>query len=349
MWVPLAYVLALALLLGGVFPLGQLPEADLDPDVMLSDRVVDPLFPLSIAFLVFLGSLALWHLWHELRAAHNRARKRLLTFLFIATVLAGMGGLYLSLGAGLRLPLPAFVGDTLVAAAAAILGFTVAEHNALAEGREIKQELLYISLAIGLLTAFCVSLAVLLHLGGHIFSLLTLIVIIIVGISSLMLYDGLRSALDRLFYHKQFRQLRANLRALAREAGTGQSLPGRLQAILRSLCRTLGIQKGFVALQEGDAFVCKVTEKADVVGTAFPTPVLTTMEVADLPRPGMDGPQDMVVLVPIHDGDDQIGALVLGPRETGGPYSDEDLMLLDDLADELATVIQASQRQEENA
>jgi hypothetical protein len=349
LWVPLAYALALALLIGGVFPLGQLPEADLVPDVLLSDRVVDPLFSLSIVFLVFLGSLALWHLWHELKAAHNRAKKRLLTFLFIATVVAGAGGLYLGLGALLHLPLPAFVGDALVAVAAAILGFTVAEHNALAEGRAIRQELLYISLAIGLLTAFCILLAVLLHLGGHVFSLLTLIVIIIVGISSLMLYDGLRTTLDRLFYREQFRQLRANLRALAREAGTGQSLRGRLQAILHTLCRTLTIHKGFIALQEGDAFVCEVSEKADPVGTTFPTPILAATEIADLPRPGTDSPQDMILLVPIHAGDDQIGALVLGPKETGGPYGEEDLMLLDDLADQLATVIQASQRQEENA
>jgi hypothetical protein len=56
----------------------------------------------------------------------------------------------------------------------------------------------------------------------------------------------------------------------------------------------------------------------------------------------------MAFLVPIHDGDEQIGALVLGPREAGAAYSEEDLLLLEDLADQLAGVIQASQLQEKN-
>ena len=57
----------------------------------------------------------------------------------------------------------------------------------------------------------------------------------------------------------------------------------------------------------------------------------------------------MSLLAPLYDGDDQVGALVLGRKTTGAPYSTADLVLLDDLADELVAIIQASQLQEENA
>jgi hypothetical protein len=316
---------------------------------LLSDRTVDPLFPLSIAFLIGLGSLGLVHLWQGLQDAQNRTQKRQHDLLLTATILAGIGGLYITLGAWLALPLPVFPGDAVVIVAAAVLGYVVAEHNALAEGRAVKRDLLYIALAIGALAALCVAIAELLYLSGHIFSLLTLIVIIVVAISCLMLYDGVRNTLDRLFYRQQFRQLRANLRALAREAGTGQSLQERLQAMLKALHRTRAMQQGFFALRRQDAFVCEATEGPIPLGEAFPLPALSALETVALPRPDEASPEGMALLVPLYYDDDQVGALVLGPKETGVPYTDDDLLLLDDVADQLAMVIRDFQHQEESA
>ncbi len=347
--VPLAYGLALTLLIGNVFPLGQLPRAASELSVLLSDRVVDPLFPLSIVFLVLLGSLALIHLWQSLQAAQNRWERRQHDLLLTGTILAGIGGLYTSLGLWLQLPLPAVIGDALVVAAASILGYAVAEYNALAEGRAIKRDLEYIALAVAALAALCVAIAELLHVSGHVFSLLTLIVIIVVAISCLMLYDGVRTTLDRLFYREQFRQLRANLRALAREAGMGQSLQERLQAMLEALRGTLAIHHGFLALREGDAFVCEATEKAAPVGQTFPLPTLSATETVALPRPDAASPEGMALLVPLYDDDDQIGALVLGSKEAGVPYTDDDVLLLDDVADQLAIVIRDFRLQAESA
>ncbi|NIV32883.1 MAG: hypothetical protein GWN58_26575, partial [Anaerolineae bacterium] len=90
--------------------------------------------------------------------------------LLIATVLAGLGGLYMGLGVWLGLPLPSFLGDVAVVAAAAMLGYVVAEHHALLEGRAVKQDLLYVALAIGSLAVACVLIAELLHLTGHVYS-----------------------------------------------------------------------------------------------------------------------------------------------------------------------------------
>jgi hypothetical protein len=347
--VPLAYTLALALALGGVFPFGHPPKDASAAAIYLSDLVPGPLYPLSIAYLVLLGALALAHLWQGWRQAPGARQKRRYTPLFAAIVLTGLGGLTLGLGVWLRWDVPGVAGDVALGLAALTLGYTVARHNARVEGRDIKRDLRYVALAIGSFTIFYLIVAEILYLGGHIFSTLTLILIVVVAVSTLMLYDGLRATLDRLFYRQQFRQLRANLRALSREASIGQALPDRLQAILGALCRTLRIRRGMIALRQGDAFVCQATDGAHPVGEAFPLPILAASETLELSQPGTVGLEDMALLVPLYDGDAQIGALVLSFRESGQGYSEEDLLLVEDLADQLAAMIQTMQLQEENA
>jgi GAF domain-containing protein len=349
--VPLAYALALALTLGGVFPfpVAVPAEGTTGPALFLSDQSGGPIHPLSLVYLFLCGLLAFLHLWQRRKRASSPRRRRPYTPLLAAVLLTTLGGTYLVLGIWLHLRLPSFPGDLAVGIAAVIVGYTVARHNAQVEGIPIKRDLLYISLVVGSFTIFYLLMAQVLYWGGHIFSPLTLILIIIVAITSLMLYDGLRTTVDRLFYREQFRQLRANLRALAREAGVGQALPDRLQAILSGLCRTLNIQGGFIALQQKDGFVCQATEGAVPVGQRFTAEALTTAEVADLPRLDLEGAEGMALLVPLNDGGEQVGAVVLGAREAGQVYSEDDLILLEDVADQLVAVIQATRFQEKNA
>jgi uncharacterized protein YukE len=53
--------------------------------------------------------------------------------------------------------------------------------------------------------------------------------------------------------------------------------------------------------------------------------------------------------VPIYAGDDQIGALALGTKESGTAYTEQDLVLLEDLADQLAGLVETMRLQEQNA
>jgi hypothetical protein len=57
----------------------------------------------------------------------------------------------------------------------------------------------------------------------------------------------------------------------------------------------------------------------------------------------------MVLLVPLFSGEVQLAALVLSARESGQPYGEEDLELIEDLADQMAHMIHTSQLQENNA
>jgi hypothetical protein len=348
---PLAYGLSLALATGGAFPfpMGLPSEWTAGPIILLSDQVGGPLHPLSMAFLLLLSSLAAIHLWQRRSLAPGLGRRRQYTPPFVAVLLTTLGGVYLGLGITLQLRIPSFPGDVALGAAAVIVGYTVARHNARVEGIVINRDLLYIALVVGSFTVFYVVIAQILYVGGHIFSPLTLILIILVAISSLMLYDGLRTTVDRLFYREQFRQLRANLRALAREAGIGQALPERLQSPLSAVCHTLHIRNGFIALRQEDVYLCQATEQAAPLEQTFTAADLSADEITELPRPGAETLEGMALLVPLYSGGDQIGALVLGSKEAGELYSEEDLLLLDELADQLASVIQATRLQEESA
>lgn len=346
--VPLAYSLAIVLLAVGIITRGLLSEKDTGPAIYTSGRMPGPFYSLFMLYLLLMGSLAALNLWQGRQQAHAAVLKSRFTTLLVATGLAGLGAVYTGAGIWLRLDLPTFPGDVALAAGMGLLGYAVTRYNALLEGRAVERDFLYTVLAVGSLTAFYVSVALILYLGGHI-SFLTLILTMMVSISFNSLFDVVRTTLDRVFYHEQFRQLRANLRALAREAGTGRTLHDQLQAILNALCRTLGIRKGFIALQRENTFVVEATQGAHPPGQSLPLQDLAATEIVDLPRPDSHGPEDMRLLVPLYAGGTQVGALVLGPKELNAPYSEKDLELLDDLADQVSGVIHTWRLQADNA
>ncbi len=347
--VPLSYVLAIILIALGAIPVGEQAQPLDGPALYLSDRAQTLLYPFVIVYLVFLCVLTFVHHWQGWRKETSKQYKHQHLALIAAVLLTLCGGVYLGLGVWLQADLTTFPADVLVGIAAIFFGYRVARHGSMKEGLVLRRELLYIGLVIGFFTLSYVLAATFLYEVGHVYSALTLIVIVIVGVTTLMLYDGMRNTMDRLFYRDQFRQLRSNLRALAREAGMGQSLAERLQFILSNVCDTLHIKRGFVALQEGDAYECQATERAQCLGQAYPLSALESAETVELPRPDVQNPEGMSLLVPVHAGDAQIGALLLGPKEPDAPYSEEDLIVLEDVADQLGTLILAAQGQEDHA
>jgi hypothetical protein len=347
--VPLSYVLAVTLIIIIAIPTGEpVPPAE-GPAIYLSHRSPSLLYPFAICYLTVLFALAFLHQWQGWRRESRRQQRLHYLLLLAGLGLAVCGGLYLGFGIWLQVDLPTLPADVALGIAAILFGYRVAWAISTKEGLVLRREMLYMSLVIGLCAVGYILVATLLYKDGQALSTSTSLVIVIVGVTSLMLYDGVRAALDRLFYREQFRQLRQNLRALAREASVGQPLPERLQRILSSLCGTLGASRGVIALREGEAFECQATERAQCLGQKFPPTAVEAPETVELPRPDVETPEGMTLLVPIHARDDQIGALLLGPKETGMPYTEEDLILLEDVADQLGTLILASQRQEENA
>jgi hypothetical protein len=109
------------------------------------------------------------------------------------------------------------------------------------------------------------------------------------------------------------------------------------------------VRQGLIAIRGGESFICRATERAQPVGEAFPEGTLAGGEIAALPLPGTTGPEGMALVIPVYTGSEQVAVVVLGSKESGAPFVEEDLILLDDLADDLGRIIHTMRLQEENA
>ena len=230
----------------------------------------------------------------------------------------------------------------------ALLGYGMARYNALIEGRAIGLDFIYTFLAIGLVVGAYLLAAFISDLVFDV-PFIAFIFIIMLAIVSHSLYDWARTYLDRLFYRQQYRDLRANLRDFARTTTPDQDIQDRLQAILQTFCRSLEVSKGFIALREGEGFVVIANWKVDFGGQSIASDALATDEITILSPPvetlgladtsATIAAQGWHLIVPLHAGGEQIGAIVLGPRTTGVSYTEDDLALLEDLADTVASVV----------
>ncbi len=342
----LAYAFAVWMVFVSITMPSSILEISTLPRLYTSDPTAGPFYSLVLILLLSIIPPTLYILHYGRRLGFSASLRQQFTIFLIATAIASTGGFYIAIASLLRLDFPILPGDAFLAIGVTMLGYAVAKYNALIEGRRVEREFLYTMFAVGSLTAFYVSITLILYLGQQI-SFLTLILTIAGTLSFNTLYDGVRVALDRLFYQRQFQQLRGNLRALAHEAGTGRTLSEQLQRIATSVGTAMGIRRGFIALKNEEGFVVAASHEANPVGQVFPLSTLTANEIIGLVRPERKGLEGMSLLVPLFGGSSQIGALVLGEKEDKEPYSEQDLEFLDDLA-ETASVIHALRVQEQN-
>ncbi|RME48641.1 MAG: hypothetical protein D6791_02795, partial [Chloroflexi bacterium] len=341
------YGLASLIIAYNVLVPGPLPNPD-HPPVYVEGRISHSTNLFMIGYLVVVAPLTFYNLWQAWAQARDRKRRRLLASMVITAASSLPAALFLTL-AHWRIPtFPVLPGDAVIGVAMMLFGYQVARYRALIEGYTIERDALYTMAGSAVVATLYGLVTLALFLSGHA-SFLALVVILVCATITHGLYDTGRTVLDRLFYHEQFYQLRSNLRALAREAGAGKELSDHLQATLSGLCRALCISKGIIALREDDSFSVRATEGAYRLGQIFPLVALETADTLDLPRPGMAVFQDMALLVPLIAGGKQIGVMVLGEKASGQSYSDEDTDFLDDLADQIATILLAWRMQEDNA
>lgn len=354
--IPLSYIVAVLLIAIGVLPtsppvgfFGGSATAGFEPAVLgYGSRGTGALYLLFVVDVLAFGALSLVNLWKARQQMRGRVLERPSNSLFIATALAAAGALYSGLITTFGLQVPTFPTDVAAGAGVFLLGYAVARHAALLEGRPLDRDFVYTILVVGSLTVAYVLVVFLFFLGGHV-SFLTLVITIVGTVAANSLFDGIRLALDRLFYRRQFQQLRSNLRELAREAGTSETLPQRLQAILGALCRALRIKRGLIALEQQGGYVVRASLDALPVEQTLPASALAANETIGLVRSSKIGLPGMTLLIPLFAGGMQSGAIVLGPKENQQPYDDSDLDLLEDLGDQIAGVIHSVDLQQENA
>jgi GAF domain-containing protein len=310
---------------------------------------------LGLVFLI--GMLAALNLGQGYRQARDNRIPQLsgiFLSLIVTTVVACLGGVGLGLSVWLQgqfssFPnLFVFLFNLICAASIIQIGYAVARYNAFVEGRTIERDLVYSLTDVVVISSIYGGIFLVLYDKGQA-SLLALNLIVPMAIITHSLFEGSRAALDLLFYHNVMQQLRANLRLLAREAGTNAAMPERLHAMLLVMCRNLNVEKGFIALCSGDVFVVQATKDAAPVGQVFPLKQFASFEIAEWCSSASKGLDQMGLLVPLWSGNEQIGALLLGAKLYGQVYTESELELLDALSDQVATVSHAAQQQEQNA
>jgi hypothetical protein len=111
----------------------------------------------------------------------------------------------------------------------------------------------------------------------------------------------------------------------------------------------LDVSRGYIALREADSYNVVANWRVGLQGRSVASEALAADEIARL-SPPLKYPElaDMALTVPLHAAGEQIGAIVLGQRTTGGTYADEDLDVLEDCADAVASVVQSIRSQEQS-
>lgn len=340
-----AYLVAAFLLIVGGATNQLLPGVTEASRELASSRQAGALYPYFVGFTLITLAFALGNLTYDwLRTPGEPAASRQSATLWAATLLGSAGATYLAISIWQSLPIPTLPGEFSLGVGVSLLGYAVARYDALIEGRVMRADFAYSLLGTVVVTTFFLIFTSALYLHYHL-PFAVIILVTVLAISSHSLYDGIRSFLDRLFYGRRYQALRANLRLLAQEAGAYRELPDQLQAILAALCRSLGASKGLIAIKEGESLRVEAAIPLKLRGRTFKP--LPAEEVIPLPSQMADDLLGMALLVPLHRGGEEVGALLLGERGTGA-YSPEELDMLDDLSLQISAIIQERRLQEED-
>lgn len=306
---------------------------------------IGPGYPLFVAIVIVLPLLAMVNLARARRVLRSPLLRARVDYLLLATAIAYIGGALSALAPMAHLSLPRFPADALLGASVAYLAYAVAKFDALIEGRALERDALYATIG-GLTVALVYSVVSLaLYWAGQI-SFLAMVAVLICAIATHALYDAGRALLDRIFYRGRMRRLRADLRELAIEAGTNSNLRDQLARILKTMQRRLGIHRGFVAIRQGDHFEIMAEEAIGGKELRFAPDVLAADGPARLNHRTEIGLAGMAVLVPIGTAAEQVGALVLGPKENDRAYHAEEIAYLEALAGQIATLVIAARLQD---
>jgi len=313
-----------------------------------SAQIPGPLYPLCGLYFIAVPALSLYNLRQGRREAKSVLIQRQLAVLSWAAALAVFSGVYTALSVWLRLDTPAVLGNLSLGAGVTLLGYGVARHNALVEGRAIERDFVYTSLAMALVVAAYVLAAVVSRLTFGV-PFVAFVFVIVLAVASHSLYDWGRSLWERLFYRQRYRELRSSLRDLLYRIAPEQGIQDSLQAILESLCSSLGASSGFIALRGVHGFDIGARWRVRSALRTVPLEALAADEVTVLSPPAQVADVDPIaVIAPLVTGGEQIGVVALGPRSTGSAYSEEDIDLLEDCADTVATVAHAARLQEKS-
>ena len=230
-------------------------------------------------------------------------------------------------------PAPRIIQDTLAFCGVFVLGLSVARHQSLTERRSTLQEFPLTTLFTLGLAALAGFLALRLGVALPLLADVVGFVIILVG-----LYDLTREFLERLRLRNE-NQFRKQLRQLEHDASGDETLHRRLQEGLDLLCQTLKAPGGFVAICRGENFVVTATRSSVDAGSEIAASLL---DCEDVSHPKAGQPPGIAWIAPSFEGQTQVAIVGIGSPEYKLDYASGDLALLEEVADQVGTLVSLS-------
>jgi hypothetical protein len=307
------------------------------------------LYPVFGAFLVLGPALALSNFLIGRRYQTSYLIRKQYAFLIIAIGLSILSAIYGVCSTGWRLPTPTWIGDLVLGLAAVPFALSIARLNAIAEGRVVEHDFTYAMFIAAFVVVVYSLVAFLLNLAFGI-PFIVFVFIILLAIASHSMIDWARGCIERWISPRhRYRYLRAKLRDFSRRTRPEHDLQPRMEAILESLCQSLHIGGGLIALREGEQFHVVACWKWKVAEKILPAEILVRNEIISLkPSDHPSALRGASIVVPLIAGGEQRGSIMLAKRDPELPYSEEDHMLLEDFADTVASVVYGLQQQEQS-
>jgi hypothetical protein len=225
-------------------------------------------------------------------------------------------------------PTPRLVQDGLAFSGVFVLGISVARHQTLTERRTTLQDFPLTTLVTLGIAATFILIALKMDIALKNFASIIALAILALGG-----YDLAREYLERLRMRKEG-AFRKQLRQL--ESVDESAFRVRLQEVLDLLCETLKVNRGFIAVRSGEEFIVTATRSSVPIESRISVELVATDEVSQI----KDGQiPNLEWIAPSFEGQTQVAVVAIGRQKSKLEYSSGDLELLEEVADQVGTLV----------
>jgi len=299
------------------------------------------------ALLVF-TCLSLINLIRSARVAPTVIQRKQLNLMVAATVIAGLAGPISFISYRLDFLMPRVVVTLLLGSAVFMIGYGVARYSALIEGRVIGRDFLYNGLVI-LLIATVYMYVVWSSVVIYGVPVVALAIVVMLAVLTHSLVDVGRRLFDFLFYDRETRELRAQLRHLAQRAYKAESLAENLSSALETLCRFVHASYGLIILFKDEDLQLAASYRWRHPLPDLQRNSLASDDVVHLPAKRFAPPlEEATLLIPLYAGEIQQGVLIMGTPENALAYAKSDVERLLEAGDRIADLIRDAHREREH-
>lgn len=299
------------------------------------------IFQVALAILTWGSVINLFRSAHDTPAIVQRKQFILLA---IATLIAGLIGPISLAGSMNWLPIPMVVMSLVEVIPVGVIGYSVGRYSAVAFGRTIRRDFVYNLLLVTLVTLLYLLTCGFL-VGAYATPRIIIVFVPVLAVATHSLISMAYRLLDWLFYRRETRQIRANLRTLVRLAGEGESLGGNLALALESLCTPVLATYGLILTIEGGTASQAAAYQWRKDPVALPPESLVADDTVHLAPGQFACPLDeAALLIPLYGETGQVGVIILGRPVNGLRYTNEEVERLMNMADRIGDAIDFAQR-----